>query len=349
MPKPVRHLVVIGAGIAGLSLAYAARDRFAVSVLEAGAVGQRGASSLPAALLNPYRGRTARADDRDRMGLDAFWRRSEQLEAAGLDAGASRSGVLRIASTERQATMWREAVAGDDDLAWWPGDEVPAPYRAPHGALLVRPGGWVRPKPLLMALADAVRARGSAVHEQTRARDVRIGQNGRISVVTAGGELDATHVALCTGAEPTPGGWRPAHELRAVEGDVSEFRYDESLPLPLAGAVYAAGAGDRVWVGGHHRRRDDRDAADNDATDGGSREASPGAAEALRRSFAWFAPSFAGAASSATWTGTRLKREGNRPLVVELAPGLWFFGAFAGRGFLCAAAEAEGLVERLGP
>src|SRR5690606_11412044 len=86
----VRDVAIVGGGVAGLTLAYELVRRGASVVLvdagastgaSAGEPAVRAAASLvPAALLNPHRGRTARARPGDMAGLEAFWRLARRLE-----------------------------------------------------------------------------------------------------------------------------------------------------------------------------------------------------------------------------------------------------------------------------
>ncbi|MDQ3459020.1 MAG: FAD-binding oxidoreductase, partial [Deinococcota bacterium] len=96
--------------------------------------------------------------------------------------------------------------------------------------------------------------------------------------------------------------------------------------------VYAGRLADRLYVGGNHRPAECAD---------------PGAPAQLQRAATWFLPGLAAAAPLSVWTGVRAKREGNLPVTSALAPGLWFMGCFAGRGFLSAAHVARALAEGL--
>jgi glycine/D-amino acid oxidase-like deaminating enzyme len=61
---------IVGGGVMGLSLARALAQRGReVTLYSAGERGAEGASALPVALLNPFRGRTGRASAEDRSAL----------------------------------------------------------------------------------------------------------------------------------------------------------------------------------------------------------------------------------------------------------------------------------------
>lgn len=321
-------MAVIGGGIAGLGLAWElARAGADVALFEAGRIGAQGASSLPAALLNPYRGRSGRATELDLAGLDAFWRLDDELAALGLASGARRSGVLRIPSQPRQAGAWRRLGDGDPELAWLEPAAVPPPFHAPHGALLVRRGGWVEAPVLLRALATAAQRAGAELHEGVRVRRLERSTRGTRLDDPVGRHFD--EVVLCVGADPAPE--LPLPLLERVAGDIVRLGGDP-LPYPVAGAVYGVSSGGEVLIGGNHRPAGSDD---------------PRAPELLRRSFAWFAPPLAAAPIGGSWTGVRARRSGNRPLARQIGPGLWLLGALAGRGFLCGPLLARRLAREL--
>lgn len=325
-------VVVVGGGVAGLSLLWALARRGArVALCERGRVGAQGASSVPAALLNPHRGRSGRASAEDLAGLAAFWGQIEGLERLGLEPGARRGGVLRVAGTARQARAWRRL----EGVRWLEPGAVPAPFRAPHGGFVVAAGGWVAPARLLAALASAARGAGAELREGCGARGIERRGEGWL-VATERGPLAAARVALCVGADRPPAG-PAAPALERVAGEVVALDAAPlgpgGLPLALAGSVYAAEVGGRVHVGGNHRPPERPD---------------PAAPRRLQASAARAVPALAAAAPLGVWRGVRARRPGNEPLVTELEPGLWWLGALAGRGFLRAALEAERLAERLG-
>jgi len=381
----VRDFVVVGAGIAGLTLAYELTLRGAgVTVVDTaaevgGAVAAAGpvagpaaaawplgaASAVPAALLNPHRGRTARARPSDLAGLAAFGRLARRLADEGLDPGWHPTGVLRVASTARQAALWRELVrlseglrrpAGaegepgpadgegeeerDEGPRWLSPDEVPTGVAAPHGALLVPRGGWVEPAALLRALAAAAARRGAELLLGVRFTGIeRVG--AEVVLATDAGPLRARHAVLCPGASPAPPGCRlprlaadggVAAVLRPSTGEAGRLA---RLP-PLAGAVNAVFARGLAYVSG------------------GTlppvalpEEALRATALNLRDAAAWAVPALASAEVESVWFGVRARRASGRPVVRRLSPAVSYYGALAGRGFLCAADLSARLAERL--
>jgi glycine/D-amino acid oxidase-like deaminating enzyme len=320
------RVVVVGAGVVGASIARAAVAAGAhVTIVEAGTAGRSGASALPAALINPHRGRSGRAHPDDLAGAAAFWRWHEAFTAAGVSA-AVRGGVVRIAADARQARAWG-ALDGVEAL---PAGRL-GPFRLPHGGFRVRDAGWVDPQAWITALLAAARAGGARLHEGERVERLERRGSGHL-VLTASLRVEADIVALCLGA--TPPGALPGLPYESVAGEVALARHP-ALPHAVAGAVYAAAArapehGPVVAVGGNHRPA-------------GSEVDARAEARRLLASLRWALPDLA-AEPVDVWTGVRARAEGGTPIIREVAPGTWWVGAFAGRGFLRAASVAEELV-----
>ncbi len=322
-------VVVVGGGVAGLSLSYAlGLHGVRVVLLERGRIGAQGASSGPGALLNPYRGRSARAHPDDLAGLDAFWRRDRALRERGFDPGAERSGVLRVAPDPRRARAWRDRPGA----RWLDPLDVPPPYHAPHGALFADDGGWLRPRRLLAALRAASEEQGADVREGVRVLRLEPVADG-VRLVTSAGPLAAARVVLCVGADASPE--LPLPPLSTVAGDVVEVATDGLTPpprLPLGGPVYAAFADGRGFVGGSHR--------DPDVPD-------PQAPLRLLERLDATLPGIGAERGRSLWSGVRAVGDTPRPLVSEVAPRVTFFGALSGRGFLVSALTAERLAAAL--
>lgn len=344
-----RDMAIVGGGVMGASLARAlARAGHAVTWW---APDPDGASAVPVALLNPYRGRSGRAHPDDLAALRVTWRWAEELHDAGLAPGAHRSGVLRLADGERQARAFGE-VPGLRRLA---ADALPAPFRSVHGGAWVAEGGWIDPRAWLAALARDAAAHAAArmPHRVVAIERVRVTRGrvarGRAARGSAGcwrltGDDGATslhdRVLVATGAAPWPAGWTralgepPAFERLA--GDVVPTRLPAPA-VPLAGASYVGSVRDDrgvavAAIGGHHR------------------PPGPAPEDAARRlvtnlSWAWPELEEAQLRTEAAWWGVRAHGEGNRPQLREVAPGAWWVGALAGRGFVVAAAVAEAAIK----
>ena len=296
-----------------------------MTLLESGQVAQQGASSVPVALLNPHRGRTARASELDKRGLEAVIDLAKGLESEGLNSGVHFPGVLRIASNEKQLKKWQKV----DGLKQLSAPNVPAPYHAPFGGILVEKGGWLEPTKFLIALLTSAQRRGVKIVEDCTVQGVNRSA-GSWTLTSSQGTFEADKAVLCVGATENPA--LPLPRLERLAGDVVELSSDVVLPYPIAGAVYGMSKGSSVFIGGNHRPASESD---------------PEAAESLQKSAGWFVKPLKNAEPLSVWTGVRAKREDNQPLVTELEPNLWFYGALAGRGFLCAAYLSRQLARQL--
>ena len=337
-----RRLALIGGGVAGASLALAAARAGLDVTLFSDERSAAAASAVPAALINPYRGRSGRASDDDLAGAARTWAWAAQLEGAGLESGAHASGVVRLADAARQARAWSERAGAQ---AFGPEPEpAPGRWRAPDGGMLIPVGGWIDPPRWLAALRAAAERLGARWHQGCRVVALQRDDEGlRLTLhgpsepaadALARGPFDL--VAVCIGAFAPAA--LPHLPVTPVPGGVALVA--AHMPsVPLAGAVYAAPVGSpsrygldprQAWlaIGGGHGA---------DGTDG-----DPSAlATVLARSYPGALP-----LAAQVWRGVRARGPDPQPQQLELTPGVWWFGSFAGRGFLRAALEAERLVAR---
>ena len=320
------HTLIIGAGVAGCTLAYELAKKGAqVTLLEAGRLSRQGASAVPVALLNPNRGRTARATELDKSGLEAMHTLSAELAEAGLEHSIKFSGVLRIASNDKQAKKWQKL----SEASWLETQDIPPPYYAPSGGLMVDRGGWLEPERFLKALTKAAKVNGLNLIENCQVDKIER-EASELVAQTSKGKFSADTAVLCVGASQTVDAVLP--ELERLAGDVIGLKTQTPLPYPIAGAIYGAKKGDTVFIGGNHRPENAQD---------------PEAATRLRDSSGWFVKDLKEAQLISQWTGVRAKREDNAPLICELEPGIWFYSALGGRGFLCSAYLSRQLAGRL--
>jgi len=319
------EVLVVGGGVAGASLFHALGARgIRTMLIDRGAVGAQGASAIPAALLNPHRGRTGRASALDSAGLSAFWRWARRLESAGLDTGAHRSGVFRVASSPRQRTLWSRL---DGPVLM---DEVdfPAQLRAKFGGMLVEDGGWVEPRRWLAALLEAARATHTSIAEGVELRS--LSGSGTLTATTSRGAITARQVVLCLGTYDASRLRLPRLDSAPGLAVTLGFNVDPAAGLrPVAGSLGIVFTGSDVVVSGA--------AHSGDAAD----------VERLRSSASWFVPGLAAAPVTSVWRGVKAKRPSGVPVLRQLRSGLTLFGGLGGRGFLCSALLAESLAERL--
>lgn len=319
--KRPRYLIV-GGGIAGCSLAYVlGQAGLEVRLIEAGEIGETGASSVPMALMNPHRGRTARASELDLAGLHAMQELDQDLRAQGLDAGIHWTGVLRIASNEKQRKKWAKLTVQQLEPS-----EISSAYHAPFGGIFSAEAGWLEPDKLLRALKQAAEAKGVQFFENVRVQTLETG----FKLETTAGIEEADKVIFCTGASENRGFDLP--EFEPMAGDVIALEANITMPYPIAGAIYGMQNKGLIYMGGNHRERLEPEAED---------------IERLKESSSWFLKDLKDSAITQVWSGIRAKSADNKPLLTELHPNLWFFGALGGRGFLCSYHLANVLAKKL--
>lgn len=338
-----RHSVIVGAGVMGCQLAYAlCQQQEDVLLLEAHkleanrlTVSSR-ASSLPLALINPLRGRSARLQAIDLAGLRAL----HQLEPRIRAKAFMPTGVLRIASNKKQAKTWQKRCKEYStalELLWLEPRDVPSCYHAPFGALLIVEAGYVLPQQLLANVLNEAQHLGLEVWESARVQRLDSDTN---TLYLKDSCIHAEHIFLCVGADKQGLQLVPDRELLStlerIAGEVIGITMDTagdiSMPYALAGAIYGMQQGTHLYIGSNHRPADTVDLS---------------APQQLHKSASWFLPSLHDGRLGSSWTGVRCKAATPLPLVQSITPRLHFVGALAGRGFLCAAHIAQQVVRKI--
>lgn len=336
---------VIGAGLAGAAAAASlARRGWQVQVFDAADRPAQGASALPAGLMAPHQspddnllsrlsrsGVRATVAEAERLLGDTDWRLSGVLEHRLDDRRAPPALGCESQPWTREATSAESAAAGlaADATAWW------------HER-----AAWIRPAALVRAwLAQpGIEWRGGV-----RVARLASGPQGWSLLDDAERTLataDLVVVAAALGSAPLLQG---RLDLHAVRGQVSW------------GAAAQAGAGGTpvngnghfipcvpladgpAWLSGSSYVRGDTSLEPRDAEQQANLDRLqvlvPGTAQRL-------APFFA-AGQVRAWTGVRCASTDRRPLVGEIAPGLWVSTAMGSRGLSFAALCGELLAARL--
>ncbi len=237
-------VVIVGAGLAGACAALVLSRTHRVVVLEADRPAS-GASGAAAGLVNPFMGRAAKPAWRHGQALDAL---ADLVDELG-DGLFRRTGVLRPATSEAQATAFRERAGAHGDLAWlsarasaerWP------LVAAPHGTLVVEEGGSVDLVAFVEAALAVATSRGARV-VRTRllgwSRSVAITDHGPIPT-------RALVLALGDGARQVPA--LAGLPLHRVKGQTVRLARPDALPSDhpaVAGAGYVVPRADGVVVG----------------------------------------------------------------------------------------------------
>lgn len=335
--RDVGTALVIGGGLAGAAAASnLARRGWRVQVLDAAKEPASGASGLPAGLLAPHTSpddnllsRLSRAGVRitlqeagDRLVAGRDWARSGVLEwrepdaRAPADLGAAQEDWQRPADSE-PGSLWHAAAAwikpGALVRAWLsePGIEWRGGARV--ASLMQRDGAW-----------HALAADGSSLaHGDIVVVAAALGSgellDQRLTLNPVRGQVSWN---LNEGDPPMESAPRNGHGHFLPDVPLSEGR------AWLTGSTY--GRGERSLEA---RQEDQRANLER------LRLLAPQAATRL-------APQFESGAARA-WVGVRCASSDRRPLVGELAPGLWVSTAMGSRGLTFAALCAQLLVARL--
>lgn len=185
------HVVVIGAGIAGASVAYfLARAGAGVTVVDAA---QHAASRVPSALVNPVRGQSGGVDARALEGMAFTWALLRDLVAAGWAVPHGQTGVLRPIPDDRARARFERNLPAALRHEWLTPADAPeslAPGWA-H-ALHLPEGGWLDGG----ALADALLGASGARVVRRRAQD----WTARTVTLAGGDTLPADAVVFCGGS-----------------------------------------------------------------------------------------------------------------------------------------------------
>ncbi len=342
-----RRALVIGGGLAGASAAAALAARgWQVQVLDAADQPASGASALPAGLMAPHlSGDDNLLSQLSRHGVHATWQHAQSLLRAGIDWNPS--GTL-----EHRVKSRRGAPPVADHAEDWHRDATPAQRTATAladdaPAIWHPRAAWIRPASLVRAWLKhpAITWRGGV--RVTRLHRTDTGWQVFDEHGHEAGQAPLLVLAAALGCGPLADG-RLA--LQAVRGQVSwglqsAHHQLPAFPINGNGHLLTQIPTDEgpAWLSGSSYGRGDT-AADERAQDHADnlarlRTLVPALAERL-------APDFA-AGRVRGWSGVRCASTDRRPLVGELAPGLWVTTAMGSRGLTFAALCAQLLVARL--
>ena len=307
----MKRIAVVGAGLAGLSVAWHLQGKADVVVFDAGG----GASRISTGLLHPFAGRRALRS----------WRASEAMAASramlrvaedALDSQvAEYTGALRLALLESQRADFAKRAREDEEAVWCDEAEVlervPLATRAP--ALWIPSGVAVYSERYLEGLWRACATRGAS-------REMR-----RIKALHELANFDA--VVLATGSETLQFPECKALPLERVKGQTLVCRWPAKLPCSLiaSGHITPTENPQLCQIGStyEHNFRDDR-------PDPAHRS------ELLAAAAAFYPPaqSFEVVEQRAAVRMAFQERGQYRPLVQQLGAKLWVFTALGSRGLL---------------
>lgn len=340
------HCVVIGGGLAGASVAASlARRGWQVTVLDADARPGAGASGLPVGLIGPHYSPDDNLLSRlSRCGVRVTFQQVRALLPEGEDWRAT--GVLEHRMGEAPAPLeasepmrpWtRQAAARELEAALL--DEATV-------ALWHDQGGWIKPTALVRAwLAEP----GVTWRGNVKALRVERLANGWAVIDAESRELARAGLVVVAAAHASAALLGAALPLQPVRGQVSWAAQErEALPpFPVQGnghfIPHVPTSLGRAWFCGSTFDRDQVDRAPRDDDHQANLARLQGLLPAVAQQVA---PAFA-KDSLQVWTGVRCASADRRPLLGQIAPGLWVSTAMGSRGLTFAALCAELLAARV--
>ena len=348
MTNPLQNeppdVVIVGAGVAGLGVAWRLIERGRrVLVVDRGQAG-REASWAAAGMLAPDSEIMFEEGELHTLGRESMLRWpgfAAQLRAAsGVDIGYDKSGTLFVADDRDAAALLRRLHAFQLEQGVpteWLGREAALerePLLSPRvsGAIWSPQDHRLDPRALLESLIEIVRGAG-VLREGVAVASVQPGATPAV-VLGDGMRITAGAVVVAAGAWSAGiEGLAPAPPVRPVKGQMLALRMTDSLRLrhvvrsPRAYLVPRPGG--RVVVGSTMEDV----GFDGRVTGGGVYRVLDGAVRLVPAVEEWELVE--------TWTGLRPATRDNAPLLGRAAPGVWFATGHYRHGILLAPVTAD--------
>lgn len=337
------HVVIVGGGVIGTSLAAALGDRAEVTLLEREELGA-GTTAASMAMLHRQQVPVSAYDQR--------LRRFAREEYDSLDVSPTRIGSLYVAESEAFAADLRETAA---DLAE---RGIETRYLEPAeiadfginpsevvGGIHTPEEGYFDPDELVARFAERARDAGVAIRTGVEVTDVEPAEG---VVETESGSIEADAVVNAAGP------WAPEvdrmvaleYPLRHTRGPILSLETGSDRPKPFS--LFERGLYSRSRPGGLYVGRFATDFAEGERLDP---DASLTVDDEFRREVEEFAstvPAIDGAPTAEEWVGVRTVTPDGRPLVGETGIGSYFVATgMSGLGVTLAPAVARLLADLL--
>nr|WP_232230332.1 bifunctional tRNA (5-methylaminomethyl-2-thiouridine)(34)-methyltransferase MnmD/FAD-dependent 5-carboxymethylaminomethyl-2-thiouridine(34) oxidoreductase MnmC [Halomonas sp. 1513] len=294
LPRPARHVAVIGAGLAGASVAHAlARRGVRVTLLDREAPGAGASGNAQGAL---YIKLAVAPNAHSRVYLAGLLHSRRWLEALDPEGALwQASGVLQLANepreAERQARFLTQyglpatVVEGVDGDSLAERGGLPAALFAAERALDYPAAGWVRPQALCQRLAAT---RGVSV-QHGEVESVTPQADGWRLALADGASLDADQVVIATAQLANRFAQTADLPLQPIRGQISQVALPPGAPAPsrviCAGGYVPPPCDGRLTFGATfapHDQGDEMREADHAANLAELARTLPGYLEALR-------------------------------------------------------------------
>lgn len=234
--SPARDVLVIGAGIVGLAIAWRAAQRGLRVTLADPSPGQ-GATHVAAGMLTPLAEAAYAERDLFRLGTESLDRypafAAELTELTGLPTGLRQTGTLQVAYDGDDLAVLEEARQLQEAFGR-PAQRLTArecrqaePMLDPavRGGLLATEDGSVDPRLLAAALLSAAQRAGARLIREPAAEILTAGEAVTGARLADGTVVDAPQVVLAAGWQSAAlAGLGPALPLRPVKGQILRLR-----------------------------------------------------------------------------------------------------------------------------
>jgi glycine/D-amino acid oxidase-like deaminating enzyme len=320
----MRKVAVVGAGFAGLSVAWhGLQKNWEIAVFDPAGIGG-GASGIATGLLYPFPGRLCLRPWLASEGMAAASELLHIAEMALQKPVALRSGIYRAAILPVQKRAFRERAAEDPEAIWMEDLQTCVPSATKMAGLWIPSGITVFSKLYLEGLWKACSERGAILHQR------------KINALEELQAFDAT--VLCTGAEVFQFPECAHLPLSPVKGQTLLCRWKNPFASSLVGLGHITPTEHQelCHVGStyEHQMIDLR--------------TTPEAAHELLTKVRAFCPSSAEFEVVQQAVGIRMAlKKGYRPIVEQVAPRAWVFTGLGSRGLLYHAVLGKRLVDKL--
>ncbi len=345
----VYDVAVLGAGLAGLSVADAVLERGQSCAIADPSGAGGGASGAPMMLANPAAGRRAKKTWRADACLDHLANVLNKITENKRSRIFEQNGVLRPALTEKIARDFERSLDkyewADGWIEWIPQKEFKKryPFFDEHfGGLHIKKAFTVRGEDFTKFFLDDLKNRGCHAISSGYTELNDTGDRWNIHLQN-GSQISATHVIDATGFHQLRSGKWNFLPLHPVKGQTATFHFDEPLPLhhsvsSLGYMAFMNSSPYTLTTGSTYEHNFDHLQPDDEGLSYLKGK--------LNRTLSGFTDR---AISVDQWASVRVTVPDKKPVIGAHPhkPRLWFFGALGSKGLLMSRYLADMLIRSL--
>jgi glycine/D-amino acid oxidase-like deaminating enzyme len=243
---------ILGAGLAGLSLADALGDQdFSVLVIDKNSIAS-GASGTPGGLVNPATGRRAKKSWKAEQCYEAIAANLEKVQNTTNDSFFINNGLLRPALLEKMARKMKdqhESTTWPDGWCQWKSEgeikEIHPGINCVNGGLWLPIGLTVDVGKYITAYSKYLKERGTPVLLNSAPQSISNGRNWRIELTNS--TVRAQHLVFATGHYITESQYWDWLPVNLIKGQVAKFKSASALSFThsISSLGYIARLGDQ--------------------------------------------------------------------------------------------------------